>query len=49
MLAIFSLPGFEQYFLDLTKAVADSDSDRAALGAVIGRLRQRYGDQDWPE
>lgn len=49
LLAIFSPAGFEQYFLDLSAAMADSAGDRAALGATIGRLRQQYGDENFPD
>jgi quercetin dioxygenase-like cupin family protein len=45
MLAMFSPAGFEQFFLDVLGAAADAGGD---LGAVIGPLRARYGDEDHP-
>jgi quercetin dioxygenase-like cupin family protein len=45
ILAMFAPGGFEQFFLDLLSAAAAADGD---LGAVIGPLRARYGDEDQP-
>lgn len=45
ILAIFAPPGFEQYFLELSAALA-SASEPAAAGAAIARLRERYGDEE---
>lgn len=45
ILAIFAPAGFEQYFLELSAALA-SASDPAETGAAIGRLRERYGDEE---
>jgi quercetin dioxygenase-like cupin family protein len=45
ILAIFAPAGFEQYFLELSAALA-SASDPAAAGAAIARLRERYGDEE---
>ncbi len=49
LLAIFSPAGFERYFLDLSRAMADPQRNRAELGEVIGQLRHQYGDQDHPD
>jgi quercetin dioxygenase-like cupin family protein len=46
VLAIFAPAGFEQYFLDLSNAVAASAGDPASTGAAIGRLRAQYGDEE---
>jgi quercetin dioxygenase-like cupin family protein len=45
MLAIFAPAGFEQFFLDVLAGAAAAGGD---LGAVIGPLRARYGDEDHP-
>jgi mannose-6-phosphate isomerase-like protein (cupin superfamily) len=45
MLAMFAPAGFEQYFLDVLAEAAAAGGD---LGAVIGLLRARYGDEDHP-
>lgn len=45
ILAIFAPGGFEEYFLELSAALA-SASDPAAAGAAIARLRDRYGDEE---
>jgi quercetin dioxygenase-like cupin family protein len=45
ILAIFAPPGFEQYFLELSAALA-AGGDPAAAADVIGELRERYGDEE---
>lgn len=45
ILAIFAPAGFEQYFLELSAAIASS-TDPATTGAAIGRLRAQYGDEE---
>lgn len=45
ILAIFAPAGFEQYFLELSAALA-SASDPAAAADTIARLRERYGDEE---
>jgi hypothetical protein len=45
MLAMFAPAGFEQFFLDVLAGAAAAGGD---LGAVIGPLRARYGDEDHP-
>ncbi|PZS07342.1 MAG: hypothetical protein DLM64_14990 [Solirubrobacterales bacterium] len=46
ILAIFSPAGFEQYFLELSAAIASSVEDPATTGAAIGRRRAHYGDEE---
>jgi mannose-6-phosphate isomerase-like protein (cupin superfamily) len=48
LLCVFAPGGFEGFFLELGKAVADADWNPAALGAVIGPVRERYGDEPYP-
>jgi quercetin dioxygenase-like cupin family protein len=48
MLTMFAPGGFEEFFLELGRVVADADWDPAALGAHIVPLRERYGDEGHP-
>ncbi len=45
MLAIFAPAGFDQYFLELSAAIA-SATNPAEVGPAIERLRARYGDEE---
>ena len=45
MLCMFAPAGFEQFFLDVMEEAGATGGD---LGAVIGPLRDRYGDEDHP-
>lgn len=48
ILAIFAPAGFDQYFLELSAAIASS-SDPNEVEPAIGRLRARYGDEEQTE
>jgi hypothetical protein len=45
MICMFAPAGFEQFFLDV---MAETRAAGGQLGRVIGPLRARYGDEDFP-
>ncbi len=48
MLCVFAPAGFERFFLELGRMVEDAGWDPRAVGAHIGPLRARYGDEPHP-